>query len=299
MRALTVAIALLLVASPAVAQKRDYRVAMVPLSALGSDASSATLDSLSQAIAGKIRTLRSFALIPKATLDKALQAANRADLSSCDGSDACLVELGRIAGADYTVYGEMGGLGSAQVVYLKLVGVKAGKDLRATTLEFEGDAPTDAAVEAAVMRLLSPNLYTGTLQVQVDVKGATIYIDGERAGESPSKAIPLPVGSHAVRITHPEFRDFVRFVDIEFKQTVPIRADLQQFPVIASQIRKNPEKAKAIVAQPTTVRETPWYRKWYTVAGVGTVAFVASAIVFANLTGIDSDATRTVDLPAP
>jgi len=298
MRALIVLVAVLM-ASPAGADKRDYRVAMVPLSALGSDASSATLTSLSKALADQIHSLRRFDLIPKAALDKALAAANRSDLGNCDGGDACLTELGRIAGADYTVYGEVGGLGTAQVVYLKLVGVKAGKDLRTTTLEFEGDAPSPAAVEAAVVRLLSPNLYTGTLEVQVDVAGATIYVDGERAGESPSKPIPLPVGSHAVRITHPEFRDFVRFVDVEFKQAVPIKANLQQFPVIASQIRKHPEKARPLVVGPTQAQPTPWYREWYTVAGIGTVAFIASAVLFANLTELDSDAKRTVDLPAP
>ena len=150
-----------------------------------------------------------------------------------------------------------------------------------------------------MIRLLAPSRYVGTLAVQDDVSVASIYVDGDKVAESPSTPIPLRVGSHAVRVTHPEFRDIVRFVDIDFKQRVPIRANLQQFPIVASQIRKHRDDSKPLVVGKAAVEPTPWYRQWYTVAGVGTAAFVTSAVLFAYLNQLDSDAKRSVDIPQP
>lgn len=296
----TLAVASAMAPGDALAQKRNsYRVVLVPLSALGSEASARTIRSLTGSLATEIRRLKRIKLLPRKQVEGAMKKAGRTDLTSCDGSEKCLVELGAITGADYVVFGEVGGLGDAQVVYLKLIGVKAKKDIRSTTLEFEGKAIESRSVGAAATRLLAPNLFTGNLAVTVDVPGASIYVDGDKVAESPTKAIPLSVGSHALRITHPEFRDFVRFVEIEFKKSLVVKANLQQFPVIASQIRKNPSEDRSALVGGQTVKQepTPWYREWYTVTGIGVTAFVLSAVVFSQLPDVDSDAKRAVDVP--
>ena len=43
---------------------------------------------------------------------------------------------------------------------------------------------------------------------------------------------------------------------------------------------------------------TPWYRTWYTTAGVGVVAFIGSAVLVGLIAdGIDADDERVVDKP--
>ena len=59
-------------------------------------------------------------------------------LRACDGNTKCLAELGALLSADTVIYGEVGGLGNVQVVYLKAVNVARAKELRSTTLEFGG-----------------------------------------------------------------------------------------------------------------------------------------------------------------
>jgi hypothetical protein len=287
-------IAALLCASPAQADRGRYRVAFVPISALGSEARVRDVKTLTAKIGSEIRRLAAFAQVPPRTLSRALTRHKRSDLASCDGGAECLSEIGKLVAADYSLYGELGGLGEAQVVYLKLVGVKAGRVIRSTTLEFEGRMPRDTDVRAAVIRLLAPNRHTGFLAIKVDVDGATIYVDGSAVATSPTKPVILRVGSHALRVTHPEFRDFVRFIEIEYAKTLPMTANLQQFPVVANQIRKNANQSPVT----TGPAETPWYREWYAVAGIGAASFVASALLFAYLAdGIDADATRNVSVP--
>ena len=96
-------------------------------------------------------------------------------------------------------------------VYLKLVEVGARREVRSTTLELEA-ARREEEVRAGVTRLLAPERYVGTLALDVSVPGAVIYLDGQRLGAAPLAPHRIAVGEHAVRVTHPEYRDFVRFV---------------------------------------------------------------------------------------
>ncbi|MBT8493365.1 MAG: PEGA domain-containing protein [Deltaproteobacteria bacterium] len=284
-----------LLAFDASADQGRYKVAFVPISALGSEANVREVKRLTAAIGFEVRRLKAFKQVPRRTIDRTLERQKRNDLASCDGNSKCLSALGQLVGADYTLFAELGGLGRAQVVYLKLVGVKARRVIRSTTLEFEGRQPTRSQTRAAVIRLLEPSRHTGFLELDVDVDGASIYVNGNQLATSPTDRIILQVGSHALRITHPEFRDFVRFIDVEFAKTLALKANLQQFPVVASQIRKN------VTERPVTTKRrepTPWYREWYAVAGMGAVGFVAGAVLFAYIAdGIDADATRSVSVP--
>ena len=149
------------------------------------------------------------------------------------------------------------------------------------------------------MQLLVPERYVGQLVAKVDIEGASIYVDGQRLGLSPSAPIPLSVGSHAVRITHPEYRDYVRFVDIAFDTNTDIEANLQQFPIVANDMTQDPSKIgprQNIIYQGQ--EPTPWYRKWYGVAGVAGASFVAGAILFSLAADqLEVDTERVIGAP--
>lgn len=253
------------------------KIAVAPLATLGAEATAKETGAVAQALESALAAQPGVTLIGAADVGRAVKAAKRPELRVCDGDVACLGALGGVAGAELVVYGELGGLGDAQVVYLTLVDVAAGKELRSTTYQ-TGDTREGGAVGAAV-RLLAPERYVGRIALTVDVTGATAYVNGRRVGKSPLAPLTLPVGTHALRVTHPEFRDFVRFVDVGFDATVEVAAGLQQYPVIATDVNERPGQGPT---GPTVIRERPaaWYRRWWVLAAggallAGTVAIIA------------------------
>jgi hypothetical protein len=240
------------------------------------------------------------AKVPNVTVVTARQAASKAfnakrpELRVCEGAPACLADLGTLVSAQFTVYAEVGGLGDAQVVYLKLIDATSKKEIRSTLIELSASGDAEASSLAAATRLLAPETYVGSLQVTTPVKGAIIYVDGQKRGTTPSKAISGPVGSHALRVTHPEHRDYVRFVDIDFGKVTPVTAELQPLPGVSQRLsREGVIGGSGIAAGPS--QATPWYLRWYTIAGGVTAVGVTSAIIFGVIGGgIDFDTERTL-----
>jgi len=271
-------------------------VALSPLATLGSEAKSKATKKAQKAIVAGFASLANVKLVSMAALRRAVKKAKRPRLRSCDGDPQCLAELGQLMKAESVVYGEIGGLGDVQVVYLKLVNVSDAREVRSTTLEIVDATTAEQAARAAAFRLLEPTRYVGRLAVTVDAKKASIYVDGKLVAKSPTKPVALPVGTHALRVTHPEYRDFVRFVKIEFDEDLKIEAGLQRYRVIRSEVGVKPGGA-----DPTAgviyrgVEPTPWYRRWYTVAGGSTILLVGSAVIVGLIVnGIDADRERTV-----
>jgi len=186
-------------------------------------------------------------------------------------------------------------------VYLQLVDVASGKITRSTTLQLGAAADdTQGGARGAAVRLLAPDKFVGALAITVDTPGATIYIDGKRVGKSPAPPIALPVGTHALRVTHPEYRDYVRFVDVPFaEQPAPVQVGLQQFPIVEKDLQSQDgttaplEHVTYLPAGPS-----PWYRRWYVLAAFGAATAVAAGVVFdltASRPAADHD--RTIDPP--
>lgn len=263
MLARAVVAAAILASAPAHA---DRTVAIAPLSTLGTEDTSASTRKLTAQIEQATASLRGTQIISAAQVADAIQRAKRPHLKACEGEPACLAELGKLVGAQIVIAGEVGGLGEAKIVYLGAIDVASGKELRSTTLA-AGTAGTDGGPQGAVIRLLDPERYRGTLRFAIDVTGATVYVNGARIPVAPRGDVSLPVGTHAVRITHPEYRDFVRFIDVAYGATTDVPVAMQQYSVVERDVRGNP------IPRATSV-DPPWYRRWYTVGG-GAVALAA------------------------
>jgi hypothetical protein len=143
---------------------------------------------------------------------------------------------------------------------------------------------------AAAFRLLRPAAYTGRLALSIDVQGATIYLDGKQVGRSPAAPLSVAVGTHALRVTHEKYRDFVRFVDVKFDDTTRLEVNLKEFPVVADRMIERERRPEGPVAP------RPWYRSGWFVAGGAVVLVVATSVTVAYLTGgIDADRVVTVE----
>jgi len=268
-------------------------VALTPPSTLGSEVSTSTAKKITTELETALGTVADVKVIGAATVSDAIKKAKQQRLSSCDGDPACLKDVGTLVGADLVVFPELGGLGDAQIVYLKLIDTKLGREVRGTTLDVA--SISSGGARGAAIRLLDPNRYVGTIAIDVDVAGASIYINGKLIGKSPVKARTLSVGTHALRVTHPEYHDFVRFVDVDFDQTATVKADLHEFPVVRNNIEGLGPNAKINELAPR------WYRRWWAVAAIGVVTFSGALLIadFAGCRGIcpKPDYVRPVDPP--
>ena len=271
-------------------------IAVAPMTMLGAEDTSATARTFEAAIAKEIVAIGAATkVVTAAEVVAATKKAKKPALRACDGDVACLSELGGLLGVSVVVFGEVGGLGDVQVLALGAIDVAAKKERRRVRVAL--GARDEGGVPGAVTRLLDPDKFVGQLQLKVSVDGASIYVDGKRLGKSPTPVVRLTVGAHALRVTHPEHRDYVRFVDIGFGIATPVDVQLEKFAAVESSVEST---AKPQPGGPITYVDRPpvWYRRWWAVAGFAAVAVGGAVAVGAAIDhALDVDDQGTVGPP--
>jgi len=250
----------------------DRVVALAPFSTLGAeDRSTATKKLLGQ-IEQAIGALPQTKVVSATQVSDAITKAKKPQLKACEGDEACLAELGKLVGADVVVTGEVGGLGDSRVVYLGATDVGAAKELRSTTLAVgTKDSPASAAI-----RLLDPERYKGTVHFTIDAPGATVYVNGAKVALQNGE-IQLPVGTQAIRVTHPQYRDFVRFVDVTYGNKTEVPVTMQNYGTIEHDIKGKPTNLDKV-----EYYEPPMWRRWYVAGPAIVVLAVAAGVIFAS-----------------
>lgn len=269
-------------------------VTLAPVTTVGG-VPNTSLQKLEALIEEGISALPKTKAISAKTATQATRKAKKPKLRSCDGNAACLTELGKLTGAAIVVYAEVSDLGDAQVIYLKAVDVGTGKELRSTTLELGAKTNRKKASKAAAAQLLAPQTYVGTLSVKTPVQGATVFLDGHKISASPGGApVQVYVGSHALRVTHPEHRDFVRFVDVVFEELTVVDAELLGLPGVdrklsAEGVLGNGSNPASLIIRH---RDTPWYHRWYTITGGVAAIAITSAVIVSGGDSFNADLIR-------
>ncbi len=255
----------------------DRVVALAPLSTLGTEDTSTSTKKLTGQIEVALAQLPGTKVVTTAQVVAAITKAKKPALKLCEREAACLAELGKLVGATVVIDGEVGGLGESKVVYLGATDVATGKELRSTTLQVgandDGGGPNGAAV-----RLLEPDRYRGVLHFVIDAGGATIYVNGSKIALGSKGEIALPVGTQAVRVTHPEYRDFVKFIDVSYGKTTEVTVGMTQYPIIQHDLQGKPINSDRI-----TYINPPWYRRPIAVGIGATVLLVATALIVGNI----------------
>jgi hypothetical protein len=249
----------------------DRVVAITPLSTLGSEDKSAATKKLVTQIEQAFAALPGTKVVPAAQVSAAIDKAKKPQLKQCEGEAACVSELGKLVGAQFVVSGEVGGLGDSRVVYLKLIDVSAARELRSTTLAVgANDSPSGAAV-----RLSDPDKYRGNVKFAFDVTGATVQVNGTKVQLNANKELALPVGTHAVTVTHPQYHNFVKFVEVGYGKTTDVQVSMKQYPIVEHDIQARPGTTDRI-----EYIDPPWYRRpLYTGIGIGVLAIVVGIVV--------------------
>jgi hypothetical protein len=229
-------------------------------------------------------------VVPATQVAQAIDRAKKPQLKACEGDAACLAELGKLVGADVVVTGEVGGLGDSRVIYLGATDVATAKELRSTT--FTLGAHDDGGANGAAIRLLEPDRYKGTLHFAIDVSGATVFVNGSKVALSPKGELALPVGMQAVRITHPQYHDFIKFIDVPYGKTVDVPVRLQEYPIVEHDVKAKPTSRDKIIYV-----EPPLWQRWYVTGPAITVLAIAAGLLtyhFAS-NGLDATVCRPID----
>jgi len=263
-------------------------VAIAPFGTLGVD-DKVVRDAEKQVEAG-LGALGDIRVISAAEVATRIKKAKRPELLQCEGAPQCLSEVANLAGAARVVAGDVGGLGEGQIVYLKAMRAGFDKELASTTATLEG-APEArrASATAAAFRLLAPERYVGSLTFELDVPEAQVYLDGRKLAVR--RGVPVrnvAVGTHALRVTHESYQDWLRFVDVPFS-TDPVRlqVELKKYPIITDEMRAGAPGAvpRKVVSEPL-----PWYKRWWVPVGAGAVvATTVATIVYFSTRGVGAD----------
>jgi hypothetical protein len=274
------AIAVIAVAAAASHALADRVVAITPLSTMGAEDKSAPTKKLLGQIEQAIAALPGTKLVNAVAVSAAIDKAKKPQLKQCESDPACLSELGKLVGAQLVITGEIGGLGDSRVVYLNATDVGASRELRSTTLAIGGTAAADTP-EGAAIRLLDPDRYRGTVKFAFDVAGATVLVNGTKVQLSPAKEIPLPVGTQAITVTHPQYHNFVKFVDVEYGRTTTVDVNMKQYPIVEHDIQGKP-----IGTDTVRYVDPPWYRRPVFYGG-GIVVLAVTAGIIAGVLAHD------------
>ena len=189
-----------------------------------------------------------------------------ARLTNCTGEPECLAAIGRGLRAQQIVVGNVGGLGDSYVINMKIVDVRAVKELRRVSEPLHGDP--DLLIEeirVAAYRLVAPEKVRGALAILTDARGARIYLDGTPVGVTPvvGPITGLPVGDHSLRIAREGYADFLRPITIRFQKTTQVMVNMEELPGA---------DAAALRARDDHPEPVRYYGRWWFYALVGAAA---------------------------
>ena len=184
---------------------------------------------------------------------------------NCTGEEKCLQAIGRRLGVDYVVTGTVGSLGDNYVLNIKAVEVATGKSQKIQSDPLRG-SPDELieGVRVAAYRLLAPQQLYGALQIQTDLVGAEVTLDGNKVGSTPlpngGVLSKLALGKHKLEVKAKGYDPFASDVDVHFQKVSPVVVRLLQ-------------SGETVGSGRTIYKERQgFYTKTWFIAGVAVVA---------------------------
>lgn len=130
--------------------------------------------------------------------------------------------------------------------------------------------------EAAITEYVPPN--PATIEVTGPRTGMEVYLDEDRVGSTPLNRA-VPPGSYRIRVTHPDFEDWIAFVELDSGVTRSVYADAERVEM--------------------DWEEEGWTaREWGFVTLGGAGALLTTGVIFGVIAKADADRYhRNVDAP--
>ncbi|MBA2538207.1 MAG: PEGA domain-containing protein [Deltaproteobacteria bacterium] len=228
-------------------------------------------------LVGRLETLFKLELerlmkTPLPTRNEINRATTVAD-RECTGEDKCLAAIGKKVNVDVVVTGTVGSLGDSYILNIKAVDTATAKTLQKIQTDPLRGSPDDLieSVRVAAYRLLAPAQLHGALQIQSDLVGAAVELDGKAVGKTPLPNLgvlsKLTLGKHKLEVSAPGYAPFEEEVDVRFQKVSQVVVRL-----IASDVVLGTGKT-------TPVERRPVYsRTWFIVTAIVTGVVVGGLI---------------------
>jgi hypothetical protein len=196
------------------------------------------------------------------------------DARECTGEDKCLAAIGKKLGVDVILTGTVGQLGDNYVLTIKAVDVATAKALQKIQSDPLRGQPDELieGVRVAAYRLLAPDQLHGAIQVQSDLRGAEVELDGKALGKTP---LPqngvlgkLALGKHRLRVAatayeHPYEDD----VEVHFQKVSPVV------------VRLVPSTQVVGTGKIDRIEQRPFYTRTWFIVAAGVVAVGLGAAI--------------------
>jgi hypothetical protein len=202
-----------------------------------------------------------------------IERALTADLRDCGGEDKCLAAIGKRLGVDVVVTGTVGAMGDTYVLNIKAVDSATAKQVQRIQSDPLRGSPDELieGVRVAAYKLLAPNQIYGAIQVQTDLVGAEVALDGKAIGKTPLANLGViakaPLGKHRLHVEAAGYAPFDEDVDVRFQKVSPVIVRLLPSTVI--------------LGTGKTIREErrPIYTRTWFVVTAGVVAVALGALI--------------------
>jgi hypothetical protein len=199
----------------------DKKIAVWRFDALGIDAE--IVQKLETLFRLELDRLDKVPLPSRRDIESKITAAEQ----NCTGEEKCLQAIGRRLGVDYVVTGTVGSLGDNYVLNIKAVDIATGKSQKIQSPPLKG-TPDELieGVRVAAYSLLAPDQLHGSLQVQSDLVGAAVTLDGKSVGRTPlsNQGVigRLALGKHKLHVEAKDYAPFDDDVDVHFQKVSPV-----------------------------------------------------------------------------
>jgi PEGA domain len=200
-----------------------------------------------------------------------IDRAITADQRECTGEEKCLGAIGKKLGVDVVVTGTVGAMGDTYVLNIKAVDTATAKQLQRIQSDPLRGSPDELieGVRVAAYKLLAPDQLHGSIQIQTDLLGAEVQLDGKSLGKTPLPQLGViakqPLGKHRLRVQARGYAPFEDEVDVHFQKVSQVV------------VRLLPSDKVIGTGKIDRVERRPFYtRTWFIVAaGVAAVSLGA------------------------
>ena len=209
-------------------------------------------------------------------IDRVVTAAER----ECTGEEKCLAAIGKKLNVDVVVTGTVGSMGDSYILNIKAVDTATAKQLQRITTDPLRGSPDDLieGVRVAAYRLLAPGQLHGSVQIQSDLVGAVVELDGKEIGKTPLPQLgtvkKLPLGQHKLKVSAKGYSPFEETVDVRFQKVSQVVVRLLPSEVIGT-------------GKTTVVHRRPFYSRTWFIVGVGVAAIVVGAVIGNSVGKVD------------
>jgi hypothetical protein len=189
----------------------------------------------------------------------------------CTGQERCLGAIGKKLGVDIIVTGTVGAMGENYVLNIKAVESATSKSTRRIESDPLRGTPDDLieGVRVAAYKLLAPDQLHGSIQIQSDLVGAAVFLDGKALGNTPLPSLgvvsKLPLGKHRLRVEASGYTAFEEDVVVRFQKVSQVV------------VRLLPSTQVIGTGKVVRVEKQPFYTKTWFIVGVGIAAVAIGA----------------------